>query len=79
MSFTEGGDRLCRFGHTSLECAFANDRLNLSQDAFDRVMDYAVYHLCDVIGNIRRHENEICPPGVRGQILNQDAVFTHLE
>ena len=79
MSFTEGGDRLCRFARVSLECAHANNRLVLSQDALDRVVDHAVYRLYDVIDDIRRHANELCPPEVRRTISNQDAVFQHLE
>ena len=78
MSFTEGGDRLCRFARTSLECAHANGRLILSQDALDRVVDHAVYRLYDVVDDIRRHANELCPPEVRRRIPNQEAVFQHL-
>ena len=79
MSFTEGGDRLCRFARVSLEAAHANGRLILSQDALDRVIDHAVYHLYEVIDDIRRHANELCPPDVRRRIPNQEAVFQHLE
>ena len=79
MSFTEGGDRLCRFARASLECAHANGRLILSQDALDRVVDHATYHLYNVVDIIRRHANELCPPEVRRRIPNQEAVFQHLE
>ena len=78
MSFIEGGDRLCRFARVSLECAHANGRLILSQDALDRVVNHATYHLYYVIGDIRRHANNLCPE-VREQIPNQEAVFQHLE
>ena len=78
-SFNEGSDRLCRFVLASLECTYANGRLDLSQDAFDCVVRHALHLLNDAMDTIRRHANEIRTLGIRRQIPNQNDVFEYLE
>ena len=78
-SFNEASDRLCRFALASLECTYANGRLDLSQAAFDQVVSDVLHLLNNAMESIRHRANEIRPLGIRGQIPNQDDVFDYLE